>query len=170
MTVLFWILMILSAVIDRATKVIAEANIAPGEVIRALTAGDTDILSFSLHKNTGAAFSSFTGKTLALGIFSAAAILLIIIYFHRIKHKHPFMTVSYAMVVGGGLGNVYDRFFQGYVTDFIRLFPFNFIFNFADVCIVIGAIMLLIYYIFMDDKYLAKFEDIPKTEGEADGV
>ena len=66
------------------------------------------------------------------------------------------MTVSYAMIVGGGIGNLIDRVFQGYVTDFIRLFPFDFIFNFADICVVIGAILLMIYYIFIDEKYMKK--------------
>lgn len=166
MILLFWILSAAFIVIDRLTKAAAEANIGESDLIRVITAGETDILAFSLHKNTGAAFSSFTGKTVALAIVTAIALVLITIYFHRQKHKHPLMTVSYAMIVGGGIGNLYDRVFQGYVTDFIRLFPFNFIFNFADVCVVIGAIMLIVYYLFVDEKYLKKFA--PPETGEVE--
>ena len=168
MIILFWILSAAFIVIDRLTKAAAEANIGETDLIRVLTAGDTDILAFSLHKNTGAAFSSFTGKTAALAIVTAIALVLITIYFHRQKHKHPLMTVSYAMIVGGGIGNLYDRVFQGYVTDFIRLFPFNFIFNFADVCVVIGAILLIAYYLFVDEKYLKKFASPETDEVEND--
>lgn len=66
MIILFWMITVLSVVIDRITKYIAESGISEGQLIRAITLGDTDILAFSLHKNTGAAFSSFTGKTMAL--------------------------------------------------------------------------------------------------------
>ncbi|MCI7767305.1 MAG: signal peptidase II [Oscillospiraceae bacterium] len=168
MIILFWILSAAFVVIDRLTKAAAEANIEGSEIIRVLTAGETDILAFSLHKNTGAAFSSFTGKTAALAAVTAVGLVLITIYFHRQKHKHPLMTVSYAMIVGGGIGNLYDRIFQGYVTDFIRLFPFNFIFNFADICVVIGAILLIAYYLFVDEKYLKKFAPEDTSEVEND--
>lgn len=168
MIILFWILSAAFVVIDRLTKAAAESSIGESDLIRVITAGDTDILAFSLHKNTGAAFSSFTGKTVALAIVTAIALVLITIYFHRQKHKHPLMTVSYAMIVGGGIGNLYDRVFQGYVTDFIRLFPFNFIFNFADVCVVIGAILLIAYYLFIDEKYLKKFAPPEPDEVEND--
>ena len=168
MIILFWILSAAFVVIDRLTKAAAEANIGETDLIRVLTAGDTDILAFSLHKNTGAAFSSFTGKTVALAIVTSIALVLITIYFHRQKHKHPLMTVSYAMIVGGGIGNLYDRVFQGYVTDFIRLFPFNFIFNFADIWVVIGAILLIAYYLFIDEKYLKKIAPPETDEVEND--
>ncbi len=166
MIILFWVLVVAFTVIDRVTKYIAEGNIAENELIRVISAGETDILSFSLHKNTGAAFSSFTGQTVALAAVTAVAMVLMTVYFHRIKHKHLLMTISFAMVIGGGIGNFIDRVFQGYVTDFIRLFPFTFIFNFADICVVIGAILLILYYIFIDEKYMSRFET---AEDKADG-
>lgn len=168
MIIAFWIMAVLFTIIDRATKYIAETNISEGELIRAVTLGDTDILSFSLHRNTGAAFSSFTGKTAALAAVTAVAMVLITVYFHRIKHKHPLMTVSYAMIIGGGIGNFIDRVFQGYVTDFIHLFPFHFIFNFADICVVIGAILLVFYYIFMDEKFCKRIETA-ESAGDENG-
>ena len=68
MIILFWMITVLSVVIDRITKYIAESGISEGQLRRAITLGDTDILAFSMHKNTGAAFSSFTGKTMALAM------------------------------------------------------------------------------------------------------
>lgn len=164
----FWIMSVLFIVIDRVSKMMAQNNISEGELIKAVTLGDTDILSFSLHKNTGAAFSSFSGKTAALAAVTAVAMVLIIIYFHKASYKHPLMTVSYAMIIGGGIGNFIDRVFQGYVTDFIHLFPFTFIFNFADICVVIGAILLVFYYMFIDEKFIKRFETA-ENAGEENG-
>ncbi len=166
MIILFWILTIAFAAVDQATKYIARSVISEDSVIRVLTAGDTDILSFSLHKNTGAAFSSFTGQTVMLAAVTAALIAVMTVYFHRIKRRHPLMTVAFTMVTGGGIGNLIDRIFQGSVTDFIRLFPFTFIFNFADICVVIGAILLMLYYFFMDEKYNLGHE---KKDGTGSG-
>ena len=105
MIILFWMITVLSVVIDRITKYIAESGISEGQLIRAITLGDTDILAFSLHKNTGAAFSSFTGKTMALAIF-----------------------------------------------------------NYADICVVFGAILLIVYYLFIEGKYMKRFEEEKSNE------
>lgn len=165
MVILFWVLTAVLTVIDRVTKAAALKHISPGEYIKVISAGKTDILSFSLHKNTGAALSSFEGKALALAAVTSVAMILITVYFHRIKHKHLLSTVAYAMVIGGGIGNLIDRVMLGGVTDFIHLFPFTFIFNFADVCVVLGAVILIIYYLFIDEKYNASFaEDKPHGE------
>ncbi|MBQ5312288.1 MAG: signal peptidase II, partial [Oscillospiraceae bacterium] len=114
--------------------------------------GDTDILYFSLTHNTGAAFSSFSGKTAILSVFTVIALAGMVVYFYRSKTKSVFKTLTLAMIVGGGAGNLYDRIAFGKVTDFINLFPFNFVFNFADICVVIGAILLTVYMIFLEKE------------------
>ena len=114
--------------------------------------GDIDVLYFSLTHNTGAAFSSFTGRTALLSVFTVIALAAMVVYFYRCKTESLFKTVTLAMIVGGGLGNLYDRIAFGMVTDFINLFPFNFVFNFADICVVIGAILLTVYMIFFEKE------------------
>ncbi len=140
------------ALIDRITKAIAEDKI--NGLVKVIQLGDKDILWFSITHNTGAAFSSFSGKTAALSVFTVIMLAALTIYFHKLKDKTMFTSVVFGMIVGGGLGNLYDRIVFGKVTDFINLFPFKFVFNAADVFVVIGAILLVISMLFeKKDKF-----------------
>lgn len=170
MIILFWICVAALAVIDRLTKSLAVNAISEGEIIHLLAFGDTDILSFTMHRNTGAAFSSFTGKTGMLIAVTIIAIAAMVVYFHKEKHKHLLMTLSFALVVGGGIGNLIDRCTQMYVVDFICLFPFTFVFNAADVFVVVGAVLLVAYYLFFDEKYKKRFaaDNAALSDGEAE--
>ena len=71
---------------------------------------------------------------------------------------YKLVTVSGILIVAGGVGNLIDRIFRGYVVDFISVTWIGFpIFNIADCCVVIGAVLLLIFFFFIyDDKPAAK--------------
>ena len=59
--------------------------------------------------------------------------------------------------VAGGLGNLLDRIFRGFVVDYIYFVPINFpVFNFADICVVVGMILICIYIFFFEDKHHAE--------------
>ena len=150
MIIIFWVCTVICAVLDRLTKVLAEEHIhGMTPVIRI---GGKDIFWFSITHNTGAAFSSFSGRTTALSVFTVLMLLAIIVYFHKQKDKNVFTSVVFGMITGGGLGNLFDRIAYGKVTDFLNLFPFTFIFNVADVFVVIGAILIIIYMMFFEKK------------------
>lgn len=159
MMIFSFLTVIILAAADQGLKKIASENLTPGNPLNLLSVGDTEILTFSLHKNTGAAFSSLEGKTTFLivvtAIMMAALAAGLIIY--KPKQKLPVICIS--MVLGGGLGNLIDRALLGYVVDYIILFPFNFIFNFADICVVIGAIILGVFFFFADEKRLETAEE-----------
>ena len=156
MILLFWLCTAGFVAIDFVTKVLAKAYITPGTPVTVLELGERKILWFTLHYNTGAAFSSFTGKTIALSVVSVILLAVVAVYFYK-SPKSIFSTVVYAMIFGGGIGNLIDRIAYRQVTDFINLFPFNFIFNCADIFVVIGAILICIYYVFFDkDKKAAE--------------
>ena len=58
------------------------------------------------------------------------------------------------MILAGGVGNLIDRLFRGYVVDMFDLTLFSYpVFNFADCCVVVGAILGAVYYLFLYDKY-----------------
>lgn len=97
-------------------------------------------------KNTGAAFSFLDNNNLLL-ILISLVILFYLIYSIR-KQKSSFLfDLSYALLIGGLIGNLFDRVFLSYVRDFLsfKIFNYNFaIFNVADIAIVVGAIFLFI--------------------------
>lgn len=72
--------------------------------------------------------------------------------------SYKLVTISGILIVAGGVGNLIDRFFRGYVVDFLYFKWIDFpIFNVADCCVVIGAILLLIFFFFIyEDKPAVK--------------
>ena len=103
------------------------------------------IIGLRYAENTGAAFSAFSGATALLSLFSVAVCIVVLAYLF----KHPEMGVlskaSLSMIFAGGVGNLIDRITLGYVVDFFELQFMDFaIFNVADICITVGAVLLFI--------------------------
>ena len=98
------------------------------------------LVDFRLVHNTGAAWGIFAGNTVALGLFSLIAIAVLIGYFlFSIKSISLVQTIGIALIIAGGIGNVIDRFVQGYVIDFIAVTFIDFpVFNVADIGVTCG--------------------------------
>ena len=58
------------------------------------------------------------------------------------------VLISLTMIAGGALGNLIDRIRLGYVTDFIDIHIWPFVFNFADICVVLGCLILFLTVLF----------------------
>ena len=89
-------------------------------------------------------------KEFLLGITS---LLMIFCIYYLIKHKKELLTViSMTLIISGGFGNIIDRLFRGgLVVDYLDVQLFDFaIFNFADCCVVVGVVLLLIQILFFD--------------------
>ena len=97
-------------------------------------------------KNTGAAFGMFQDKTDILIIISFIAIILVTILKITLKIDSYTYNISLGFILGGAIGNLFDRFFLRQVTDFIQVNYFA-VFNGADSFIVIGFIILFIIMI-----------------------
>ena len=124
-------------VLDRVTKIAAAGNLSYGQSIKILP----NIFHFTFVLNNGTAFGLLRGQNAALALLSILAITLII--FYLLKHKDLSLVVSLALglILGGALGNLFDRVRFGYVIDFLdfRVWP---VFNIADSAITIGAVIL----------------------------
>ena len=118
-----------------------------------LWSGIPSLLDFRLVHNTGAAWGMFGGSTFALGIFAIVfcVILLVVAHLRRQKATKAEM-VGYAMVLAGGIGNAVDRFFSGYVVDFIETTFIDFpVFNVADIGVTCGFVLIVISYFLLGD-------------------
>ena len=75
-----------------------------------------------------------------------------------------FFTISTCLIIGGAIGNLYERIVQGFVTDFIafNIFGYEFPrFNIADSCIVIGCLLLVFYVLFLQKNNRIFRENTP---------
>ena len=134
-------------VLDIVTKVLAVRLLTPGQPVSII--GDT--VTWTLVRNSGAAFSMATGYTWVLTLVATAVVVGIIIMGRRLVS--PWWALGLGMILGGALGNLVDRFFrspgplQGHVVDFLSIgwWP---VFNVADPAVVGGAILLVALSLF----------------------
>ncbi len=103
------------------------------------------VIGFSLARNSGAAFSRLQGYTPVLAV---GAIVIAVVLARTLRKSNDLATtVGLVMVLGGACGNLGDRFFRapgflrGHVVDFVQVGSFP-LFNIADSCITIGAIVI----------------------------
>jgi len=134
-------------VADIVTKVLAVRLLPPNQPVSII--GDT--VTWTLVRNSGAAFSMATGYTWVLTLIATAVVIGIIWMGRRLVS--PWWAVGLGMILGGAMGNLVDRFFRspgplrGEVVDFLSIgwWP---VFNVADPCVVGGAILLVVLSLF----------------------
>lgn len=129
---------VLAALADRLTKAAVEGAARRGPLI-------PGVLNLRPVENRGMAFSMLSGQSLALSILTAALVMALVGWLIA-KPDAPRLTrAGLWLIVGGGLGNLYDRLVSGSVTDFIELAFVRFaVFNVADVCICAGAALVVL--------------------------
>ena len=107
-----------------------------------------DFIGFRLVRNTGAAFSILNNHTNFLTIISLLVSLSLTILIVKESNTINSQNLGFSFLLGGSIGNGIDRFYNGYVIDFLEILPFKFpIFNLADISINIALILFLIHYI-----------------------
>ena len=137
------IISLIVIIIDRILKVLVTNNFALNVRNKII---DGFFYITNCH-NEGAAFSLFSGNVLFL-IFITLIVLFLIYRTINKENVNKIGILAYGLLLGGILGNLYDRIFYGYVIDYLDfvIFKFNFaIFNLADAAIVIGAIILIVF-------------------------
>lgn len=147
---------------DQVIKLWAVENLKNATSRDFLKIGKLDIMHLTYVENDGAIFGSFSGMKWVL--ISVTTLMMVFCIYYMIKHKTEKLNVlCMTLIVGGGLGNLIDRLFRnGMVVDYLDLQLFNFaVFNFADCCVTVGAILFLIYILFFD-----KSDKKPVSENE----
>lgn len=124
-----------------------------------------NVLSVHYSENTGAAWSIFAGSVVFLATMSIVFLIVLIIFSHKFKEKSVFYSISYAFIIGGAFGNLFDRLVHGFVKDFFKTEFMNFpIFNFADSFLIFGVIMFSIFVLFIYPQVEMKLEKIRNKE------
>jgi len=129
--------------LDLVTKIVMVSWLADGERVPLIG----DLVSLTLVRNPGAAFSFATGMTWVLTLVALAVVIGIARFARRLRSRG--WAVALGLVLGGALGNLADRFFrspgplQGHVVDFVSVgwFP---VFNVADSAITVGGVLLVL--------------------------
>lgn len=147
---------------DLLTKELIIKNVIPnvGNSVEVLPG----FINFIYVQNRGGAWGIFSDSTIFLTIISAVMFALMIVFYvlrvRQVKEKSSiWLAVSIGLVCGGCLGNLIDRIFLGYVRDFINFQFMSFpVFNFADVALTIGMVVLVVYFLFFYSKEEPKKE------------
>lgn len=139
-------LAVLIVVLDQWSKYWISANFDYGQpwVI-------ADFFNFTLLHNTGAAFSFLSDaggwQRWFFGVVAAVISVVLVVWIARLDTAKRWESVALALVLGGAIGNLYDRAVLGYVVDFIVVHYQQYYwpaFNIADSAICVGAAMLII--------------------------
>ena len=128
--------------LDQLTKEWVRLNLQLGEIYRP----DLWISSFMriVHwKNTGAAFGMFQDMNAVFMVLSVLVSAVILYYFPQIPRQDRLVRLAMGMLLGGAIGNLVDRFRQGYVTDFVSVGKFP-VLNIADASISVGVAILFV--------------------------
>ncbi len=137
-----YIIAFLFFIIDLISKQIITHVMNVGQSVKVIN----NFFYITYAQNKGAAWSILEDQRILLLIISVVVLFLI----NKFMNKEELSNIecfSYGMIIGGILGNIFDRVVYGYVIDFIdfKIFGYDYpIFNFADTFIVVGIILMAI--------------------------
>ena len=134
-------------IIDQIIKYFVSAYLQPVGSVSVID----NIFSLTYVENKGVAFGMFSDMRWIFVALTSILLVIIIFYMFKKRPKGKFFYVCAALIIGGGIGNLIDRIFYGYVIDYLSLSFFPPVCNFADYCIKAGTIMLVIYLLFFSD-------------------
>ena len=135
-------------VIDQIIKYFIVQGLAPNGSMSVIDG----LLSLTYVENRGVAFGMFQNHVWIFVIITSLLIGAFIWLIVRKKITGKLFCISAALMIGGGVGNLIDRIFRGFVVDYLSLSFFPPVCNFADYCITIGTVLLVIVLLFQSGK------------------
>ncbi len=147
MAILALVIGVVIAVVDQIIKYFVSTYLAPVGSVNVIG----DLFKLTYVENRGVAFGMFEDMRWVFIILTSALIGIIIYLLFNKKFDGKLFYIASALVLGGGIGNLIDRVFYGYVIDYLSLSFFPPVCNFADYCITVGTILLMVYLLFFSD-------------------
>jgi len=142
--------------LDQVSKVLVRANMYLDQSIP-----DEGPFRITYTTNTGGAFGILGNQGFLIVVTTMIGIAAILLYSRYPLFNRMLAQIALGLLLGGAVGNLIDRIFQGEVTDFIDVGAWP-VFNFADTAITAGVILFLYYLIFPARKQRQSYE--PKDE------
>ncbi len=146
---------LLVVLIDYIIKLLVINNLKPIGSITLIPG----LFSLTYVENKGAAFGMLANARWIFIVFTLAVIIFLIIFLFWKKPTSKLVNIALILIIGGGLGNLIDRIFYGYVVDYLSISFFPPVCNFADYCVTVGAGLLVIYLLFFSD-YMKKDKEL----------
>ena len=154
--VFYLVIALIVVLLDRWTKNVVAHRIALYSHIQIIPG----FFRLTHTENTGAAFSLFADspapwKTAMLIAFSAIAMVVVSVLLWKNHHAHIVTGIALSLILGGALGNLWDRLARGRVVDFLLFYYKRYqwpVFNLADSAIVVGAGLLVIEILFAKSR------------------
>lgn len=163
---LVWISLFLAAALtalDQTLKTLVVATVKPVGSVSVIPG----LLTWRYSENTGAAFGMMQNCRwifLVVTIVLMSGCLYVLVKYFR---RNAYACFVLALILSGGLGNMIDRVLQGYVVDYIYLSFFPAIFNFADCCVVLGAILAVVGYLISERRSVKKAANPEASDHES---
>lgn len=148
MAILSLILAVVAALVDQLIKRLVVAQLKPVGSVTAIPG----FLNFTYLENRGAAFGMLQDQRWFFIIITGVITILLIAGLFLYKRHSACSIAASILIIGGGIGNLIDRIVLGYVVDYIQVSFFPPIFNFADCCVTVGTILLMVHILFFLDR------------------
>ncbi len=144
---MYFIIILIGVFLDQLIKFSIVKNISWGE-----TSFELGFFKITYIRNEGAAFGILNGEVDFLTIMTAALIAALLVVLWKERNKRGKLALwAITLIISGGVGNLIDRITRGYVVDYLSFWDFP-VFNFADICVVVGAGLAFLYLIFFESK------------------
>lgn len=155
----YYIVALLAFIVDQVIKWVVATNMTIDQKITVIPG----VIGLTSIRNRGAAFGMLQNQRLFFIVITSIVLIGIILYLRKIYREQTFLSYGLALILGGALGNFVDRAINGEVVDMLEfLFVAYPIFNFADVFIVTGVVIVFIDAIMKAKKDKVKEEALPE--------
>lgn len=125
------------------------------------------VFHLTYAENTGAAFSILSGQRWFFILLTSVMLVVIGWAFFKGIFKGPWGKTTLVFIFAGALGNFIDRLTLGYVVDMFDFCLINFpVFNVADIFLTVGAVMGIIYVLFIDKDFLSDKKKVENNDTE----
>ncbi len=153
-------------ILDQVTKIIAAVQ-PEGWNVELISWNSSQLLGFRYVENDGAAFGSLGDKPWAqtfFAVLTCVVLPVLFVIFLRLKNDKKWLKTTIILILAGTIGNFIDRLVFKYVIDFIDMYFY--VCNIADVALTVGAIMLVFWYLFLDDEALIPVKKLRQKSAE----